>query len=66
MKLNEFKRINGSSDQVFTLFVSMDGGQTRSRSAVDRVLAGVTGRAEVLATQEKITHYVITRGEWEA
>jgi hypothetical protein len=66
MKLNEFKRINGSSDQVFTLFVSMDGGQTRSRSAVDRVLAGVAGRASVFVTQRKITHYVITRGEWKA
>lgn len=66
MKLSDFKRVNGGSDEMFTLFVSTDGGQTWARSVARNVLAGVTGPANDLMAQRKITHYVVARGEWEA
>lgn len=66
MKLSDFKPVNGGSQELFTLFVSMDGGKTWSRSTVRSVLAGVTGPANNLMKRRKITHYVVARGEWEA
>lgn len=66
MKLSNFKRVNGSSDQLFTLFVSMDGGNNWARSAARINLDELSDDANNLLTRGKITHYVIARGEWEA
>lgn len=65
MQLSNFKCVNNNRN-LFTLFVSTDGGKTWWLSAVDRVIAGVTGRANTMMNERRITHYVITRGEWAA
>jgi hypothetical protein len=66
MKLSNYKRVNGSSDQLFTMFVSMDGGNNWARSISRSNLDELSADANNLIMRGKITHYVITRGEWEA
>lgn len=65
MQLSNFKCVNNNRN-LFTLFTSADGGKTWALAAMDRVIAGVTGRASALMATGRITHYVITRGEWAA